>query len=139
MLDAMESLPRDTEDAAVENSQFFPAANAMACFAPWNAAAQMGPAAQRVMAASMMMAPFAMARANMQSIRKARALAAQWGEELARTRSMDAAIDVNRRYGEKAIALGAGEMWRVLEHSVTMGRASAAPESLSFKTSAKRG
>lgn len=127
MLDAMDTLPRDTEEAAVERTGRDAMAASVACFAPWSASGPMSWQSQRVMAASMMMAPMAMAKANMQAVRRARALAAQWGEEIVKTRSVDAMIDVNRRYGERAIALGAGEMWRLLENSVAMGRASTKP------------
>lgn len=92
----------------------------------------------RVMAAAAMMAPLAAAQASTLAVRKARALSKHWSEALSRCKSVDEMIDVNRSYGERAMSMSAGEMWRFVERASLIGRAAAAPKSIAERNSAQR-
>lgn len=143
MLDAIERLPTDTEDSAQARRPQDPVAGGLGAIGAWGAAPWGttpfgigGPASwesQRVLAASMMMAPFAAAQASALAMRKTRALAKNWRDAAARCKTMQELIEVNRAYGERAISLGAGEMWRLVERSTLMGRAAMAPQSMALR------
>ncbi|MEM9726217.1 MAG: hypothetical protein AAF909_12270 [Pseudomonadota bacterium] len=77
---------------------------------------------QRMLAAAAAMAPFAAMQSASVAIRRARALQKGWREAASRCKSAQELIDVNRKYGEKALSAGAGEAWRVLERSLELGR-----------------
>lgn len=130
MLDAFDRLPTDTEEAAVERLE--KTRSPVGLPGVWGAAM---PALDfhRVMAASMMMAPLAFAQHSAMAMRRSRALMRHWGEEAVRCRSVGALIEVNRHFGERAMAMTAGEMMRFFEHSALMGRAAAAPDSLKLR------
>lgn len=89
--------------------------------------------APAVAAATGFMTPFAMMAEADMFLRKSRGLAMRWGADLAKCRSPHEMIDVNARYGERAMAMGYSEMWRVLERSALWGRACAAPRSLALR------
>lgn len=127
MLDAINNLPKETEESAVDRSAATPAVASFG-FPMWGAALP-GFEAQRAMAATMMMAPFAMAQSSASAIRRGRALIKHWGEEAMHCRSLGALIDVNRRYGERAMAMAANESMRMFEQGAQLGRAAATPPS----------
>lgn len=153
MLDAFDRQPTETEEDAVRRSQDADAVlengpAGVAAIGVWGAVPMDGGRApvsspefwqhQRIMAASVLMAPLAAAQASTLAVRKARSLGKQWNEALARCKSMDELIDVNRDFGEKAMSLGAGEMWRFVERASLMGRATAAPASLKERNAKER-
>lgn len=133
MLDAIDKLPKETEEAAVERREA-----TLGVAGPWSPAGLWGPAAsaleaQRVMTASMMMAPFAVAQQSANAARRGRALMRHWSEEAMRCRSLGSLIEVNRQFGERAMAFGAGEFMRFFEQCTLLGRAAAAPESFQLR------
>lgn len=130
MLDAVTSTTIETEDKALETAGTEAFKNTLKA-ASGVAAMQ----SSAVFAASMMMAPFAMAQASALAARRGRALARVWGESAMRCRNANELIDVNRRFGERAIALGAGEIMRVMERSAWLGRAAVSPESFRLRDS----
>ena len=88
-----------------------------------------------VMAATGFMTPFAMAAEATMFWRRARGLSMCWMEALGRCRTPQDLIDTNAHFGEKALALGYGEGFRVLERGALMGRQAAAPGSLALRDS----
>lgn len=80
---------------------------------------------QRIFSAALAMTPFAAAQTASLAMRRARALQKGWREAASRCKSARDLIDVNRRYGEKAISAGATEGWRILERSLELGKVAA--------------
>lgn len=89
-----------------------------------------GPA---VAAAAGFMTPFAVAAEATMFWRRSRGLSLCWMRALAKCKSPQDVIETNARYGEKAMALGFGETFRVFERSAMMGRQAAAPASLALR------
>ena len=79
------------------------------------------------------MTPFAMVSEASMFWRKARGLAVRWGQDAARCRSMPELIELNARFGERAMALGYSGMWRVMERSAMLARQSVAPRSYAMR------
>lgn len=92
-----------------------------------------------VAAATSMMTPFAIMAETADFMRRSRALGMKWGGELAKCRSAQEMIEVNARNGERAMALGYTEAWRVLERSAMWGRAVAAPGSFALRDAKPKG
>ena len=149
MLDAFEKLPFETEEDAIARSEAEREANGRGGgIGVWGAGPMDGVAPkvgapdfwrhQQSMAASVLMAPLAAAQASTLAMRRARHLGKQWNEALSRCTCMEELIDVNRAYGERAMSLGAGEMWRFVERASVMGRATAAPETLKERNLVER-
>lgn len=86
-----------------------------------------------VAAASMMMAPYAFASEAVMAARRARGLSFAWMHALSRCKSPQDVIDVNARYGERALALGFGEGMRAFERGAMMGRRAVAPGSIALR------
>ena len=77
--------------------------------------------------------PWAMMAEARMFWRKSLGLAHRWSSDLAKCRTASEAIEVNAKYGEKAMALGYSECWRVAERSALLGRRAVAPESLKLR------
>jgi hypothetical protein len=97
---------------------------------PTPAAAMEAPA---VMAAAGFMTPFAMAAEATMLWRRSRCLSMRWMEALSKCRTPQDVIETNARFGEKALALGFSESFRVFERGAMMGRQAAAPASLALR------
>lgn len=78
-------------------------------------------------------APFAALQEAQSFWRKSAGLSRRWSEELLKCRTPTEVIDVNRRFGEKAMAVGFSEVWRVAERSALMGRRAVAPSSFRLR------
>lgn len=89
--------------------------------------------APAVMAAAGFMTPFAVAAEATMFWRRARGLSMCWMGALSRCRTPQDLIETNAHYGEKALALGYSETFRVLERGALMGRQAAAPGSLALR------
>ena len=87
----------------------------------------------RVAFASTFFAPFAAMTEAQMFWRKSAGLMHRWNSDLAKCRSAAELIDINARYGEKAMALGYSEAWRVIERSAWLGRSAVAPESFKLR------
>lgn len=86
-----------------------------------------------VVAATGFMTPFAMAAEAAMFMRKSRGLAMRWGADLAKCKTPQDVINVNARNGERMLAMGYAEMFRVVERSALWGRASVAPQSFKLR------
>ncbi len=78
-------------------------------------------------------APFAAMQEAQMLWRRSLGLSRRWAESLMKCRSAPEMIEVNAKFGEKAMAIGYSEAWRIVERSALMGRRAVAPSSLRLR------
>lgn len=83
--------------------------------------------------ASGFFAPLAMMQESQMFMRRSAALSRRWAESLLQCRSAPEMIETNARFGEKALAMGFSECWRIAERSALMGRRAVARRSLELR------
>lgn len=66
--------------------------------------------------------------------RRSMGLSRRWAESLAKCRTAPEVIEVNAKFGERMLAFGHSEAWRIAERSALMGRRAVAPSSLQLRS-----
>lgn len=78
-------------------------------------------------------APLAAAAETHMFWRKSFGLAKRWRDDLEKCRSAPELIEVNAKFGERALALSYSKFWRIAENSALLGRRAVAPESMRLR------